>query len=218
MRLTGPPLLSAVVARSSNWRRLPWYVRHRLLTNAASEARRLDALASHRHCHVEFQGPVRLGPGFQLDIPDDGTLVVGPGVDLRRRFVCEISGSGRVVIGGGSIFTAEALIQCTTSIEIGPRCVFGQSTLIVDGNHRFRDSTKHMLEQGYDYRPITIGEAASIMTKCTIIADVGHHAFVGANSVVTKPIPPYCLAFGVPARVVEYFGPPDDRPPELDDA
>jgi len=29
--------------------------------------------------------------------------------------------------------------------------VFGQSTMIVDGNHRFRDLTKPLLKQGYDY-------------------------------------------------------------------
>ena len=36
-------------------------------------------------------------------------------------------------------------------------------------------------------------------------------AVIGANSVVTRPIPPYCLAVGAPAKVVEYFGPPERR-------
>jgi len=51
------------------------------------------------------------------------------------------------------------------------------------------------------------------MTKCTILNDVGDGAFVGANSVVTKPIPPYSLAVGAPARVIDYFGPPEMRRP-----
>ena len=91
-----------------------------------------------------------------------------------------------------------------------------QAALIVDGSHRFRDPDEGMLAQGYDYRPIRIGDRAAIMAKATVIADVGEGAFVAAGAVVTHPVPPYCLAAGVPARIVEYFGPPDQRPSELD--
>jgi acetyltransferase-like isoleucine patch superfamily enzyme len=141
---------------------------------------------------------------------------VGPGVDFRRNFVCEISGSGRVVIGGGTTFTADTLIQCTTSIEIGTRCGFGQATFIVDGNHRFRDPSRHWLDQGDDFRPITIGNDVAVNTKCTVINNIGDRAVIAANSVVSRPIPAYCLAVGAPARVVEYFGPPELRPSELE--
>jgi acetyltransferase-like isoleucine patch superfamily enzyme len=171
---------------------------------------------THRHCRVEFRGPVYLGPGFHLQIPDRGELIIGPGVDFRRGFVCEISGNGRVTIGGGSVFTSHALIQCSTVIEIGERCVFGQSLMIADGSHRFRDWTQHVLDQGYDYQPIRIGDNAVVMTKVTIAADIGRNAVIGANALVNRPIPPFCFAGGVPARVIEYFGPPDQRPPELD--
>jgi len=181
-----------------------------------STTRRIMVKATHLHCHVEFRGPVRVGPGFALDIPERGTFIVGPGVDFRRGFVCEISGEGRVVVGAGCIFTSTALIQCSTSIEIGRRCIFGQATMIADGNHRFRDPDRHLLDQGYEFRPIVIGDGAVITTKCTILADIGERALVAANSVVTRPVPAYCLAAGAPARTVEYFGPPELRPPGVD--
>ena len=195
--------------------RLPWHLRYRVGAKWASDLRRLAITATHRHCRVEFQGPVRLGPGFALNIPDRGSLIVGPGVDFRRGFVCEISGDGRVTIGANTVFTSHALIQCSTSIDIGRRAALGQALLIADGNHRFRDPDKHLLDQGYDFRPITIGDGAVVMTKCTVLADIGERAIIGANSVVTKPIPPFCLALGAPARPVEYFGPPDRRPADL---
>lgn len=72
-----------------------------------------------------------------------------------------------------------------------------------------------MLEQGYDFNPLQIGDDAVITTKCTIMADVGPRAFIGANSVVTKPIPPYTIAVGVPARPIEYFGPAGEEPEGL---
>src|SRR5204863_5258142 len=101
-----------------DWRKLPWYARYELGEHVISRLRQVSVQATHLHCTVEFQGPVHIGPGFHLDIPDAGTLIVGRGVDFRRGFVCQIAGNGRVVIGAGSIFTSNAMIQCSTSIEI----------------------------------------------------------------------------------------------------
>jgi acetyltransferase-like isoleucine patch superfamily enzyme len=196
---------------SKNARRIGWTIRYQYGSRAASRLRQLLVRVTHMHCTVEFQGPVRLGPGFMLDIPDRGTFIVGPGVDFRRGFVCEISGQGRVEIGANTAFTSNALIQCTSSITIGKRCAFGQSVLIVDGHHRYRDPDVHWLDQGYDLRPIRIGDGAGISDKCTIQSDVGERAMVGSGSVVNRPIPPYTVAFGSPARVIRYFGPPERR-------
>jgi acetyltransferase-like isoleucine patch superfamily enzyme len=174
--------------------------------------RRLMIRATHLHCHVEFQGPVRIGPGFHLDIAGAGTLIVGPGVDFRRGFVCEIIGDGRVEIGAGTTFSSNVLIQCSTSIEIGTRCTFGQSVLIVDGYHRYTGLDTHWLDQGYDYVPITIGDGVGVSDKCTIQASIGERAMIASQSAVNRDIPPYCVAAGSPARVVRYFGPDDQRP------
>jgi acetyltransferase-like isoleucine patch superfamily enzyme len=168
----------------------------------------------HPHAHIEFQGPVYLGPRFSLDMPHGGTFIVGPGVEFRRGFRAEFARADtRITIGGGSVFTYDVIIQCATSIDIGDHCMFGQSTLVVDGNHRFRDLDKPMLHQGYDFTPLRIEHHATITTKCTIIADVGERAFIGANSVVTRPAPAFCLVVGAPARPIEYFGPAGQEPP-----
>ena len=187
-------------------RKAPWWLRYRSGTRLASHARQLVVRLTHQHCHVEFRGPVHLGPGFSLDIPDRGHFIVGQGVEFRRGFVCQIVGDGTVSIGDGCVFTSNALIQCSTSIEIGTGVALGQSVLIVDGRHRFRDPDVPTLAQGYDYRPIRIEDDAIIMGKVTIFADVGRRAVVGANSVVSRDIPPYTLAVGAPARPIEYFG------------
>ena len=197
------------LASSDRWKRVPWKLWHDAGGRFASELRRLVVVSTHRHCTVRFEGPVRLGPGFHLEIPGHGTLVIGAGVDFRRGFVCEIADEGRVTIGDGTVFTSHALIQCTTSIDIGKRCGFGQSLQIVDGSHRFRDPSQHFLDQGYDYRPITIGDGVWVASKCTVFADIGTRTVVGAHSLVSRALPPYCLAVGSPARPVEHFAPPE---------
>jgi acetyltransferase-like isoleucine patch superfamily enzyme len=168
-------------------------------------------LLRHPHADIRFEGQVYLGPGFSLHIPRSGTFVVGPGVEFRRDFRAELEG-GRIKIGAGSVFTYSVLMQCSTSIEVGERCMFGQSTIIVDGNHRFRDLDRPMLDQGYDFTPVRIGDDATITSKCTIMAEVGERAFIGANAVVTRPVPPFTVAVGTPAKPIEYFGPPDRQP------
>jgi virginiamycin A acetyltransferase len=168
------------------------------------------------HAQIEFRGPVYLGPGFSLDMPRGGTFIVGPGVEFRRGFRAEFGRpETRIIIGASAVFTYDVIIQCTSSIEIGEHCQFGQASLVVDGNHRFRDLDRPMLTQGYELRPLKIADHAVVTTKCTILADIGERTFVGANSVVSRPLPPFCVAAGAPAQVLDYFGPPGQEPAGL---
>jgi acetyltransferase-like isoleucine patch superfamily enzyme len=180
-----------------------------------SRLRQRWVIIRHPEADIRFGRDVYVGPRFSLYIPARGSFIVGDGVEFRRDFRAEVSGSGRVTIGSASVFTYSVLVQCTTTIDIGERCMFGQSTILLDGQHRFRDLTRPMLDQGYDFHPLTIEDDAVITTKCTIMADVGRRAFIGANSVVSKPIPGYTVAVGAPARPIEYFGPPGEEPSEL---
>lgn len=191
---------------------LLWRMRYAHAAKAAWALRRHALHAMHRHADVRLESPCRIGPGFSLWIPEPATFHSGPGCDFRRDFVCEVGPGGVVDIGPGSVFTSSALLQISTSLTIGRRCIFGQAVMIADGNHRFRDHTQHLLDQGYDFRPLTMGDGAVVMSKCTILASLGEGSVVGAGSVVTTDVPAHCLAVGAPARVVNYFGPPELRP------
>ncbi len=204
-------------------RRVARYVRHvprrigygRRGPMLMSDLRRLWVLARNPHADIRFEGRSYLGPGFSLHMPYGGSFVVGPGVEFRRNFRAEIGPEGRVVVGAGSFLTYDVIIACSTAIEIGERVGIGQAAFVVDGSHKYRDTSKPFLEQGYNFRPLKIADDAAIHSKCTIIADVGERAVIGANSIVTKPIPAFSVAAGVPAKVIDYFGPPGSEPPEV---
>lgn len=182
-----------------------------------SELRKRWILLSHPHANIVFEGPVHIAPGFSLYIPGPGSFIVGPGVEFRRGFRAEVANAGRVVIGARCTFSYYSLIQITGSLEIGEGCGFGQSSAIFDGEHLYQDLDKPFMKQGFELRPIRIGKECGILTKTTILNDIGDRCVIGANSLVIDPIPSYTVAVGAPARPIRYFGPEEERPPELAD-
>jgi acetyltransferase-like isoleucine patch superfamily enzyme len=196
-------------------RSLPTRIGYELAPRLMSELRKRWVVLRHPGAEIHFGRDVFLGPGFGLYMPAPGAFIVGDRTEFRRDFFAEITGGGRVTIGADCVFTYSSLIQCTTTIDIGDRCQFGQTSIVFDGHHRFRDLTKPMLEQGFDFHPLRIEDDVTTTSKCTIMADIGKRAFVGANAVVSRPIPAYTVAVGAPARPIEYFGPPDEEPSDL---
>jgi len=184
-----------------------------------SRLRKWWVMARNPQVRFEISEPVRFGPGFSIHAPYGGTLRIGQAVEFRRGFRLELAeGYSEVSIGAGTAFTYEVVIQCGRRIDVGERCFFGQATMIVDGDHRFRDLDRPVGEQGYDMRPVAIADDAWVAAKCTVMAGVGTRTVVGANSVVTRDLPAYVVAVGAPARPIDYFGPPGGEPPELADA
>lgn len=59
-------------------------------------------------------------------------------------------------------------------------------------------------EQPGTYEAVTIGRDSWIGERAVVAASIGKHCVIGAGAVVTKPIPDYAIAVGVPARVVRY--------------
>jgi acetyltransferase-like isoleucine patch superfamily enzyme len=178
----------------------------------ASWFRKRWTLLKNRHADISFGKGVYLGPGFSIHAPYGGRFAAGDYVEFRRGFRAELGSKARLEIGSYSYLTYDVIISCNTTISIGQRCGLGQGAYVVDGSHRFRDINVPFREQGYDYRAITIEDDVQVHSKCTIVNSIGKRAIIGANAVVTKPIPPYCVAGGVPARVLDYYGPAGQGP------
>lgn len=67
---------------------------------------------------------------------------------------------------------------------------------------------KPVMDCPLKYAPIVIKDGAHIGIGSIIMpgVTVGEGAVIGAGAVVTKDIPDYCLAVGVPAKVVKTLG------------
>ena len=173
----------------------------------ASLLRQRWVIFRHPAATIRFGRRVYVGRGFSVDIPANGTLIVGDDCEFRQNCRVEIVGDGRITIGNGSYLTYGVILACSRSIAIGERCGIGFNCGVYDATHLFRDISIPFLEQGYKYHPITIEDDAQIHSTSVILADVGQRAVVAANSVVTRPVPAYTLVAGAPAEAIDSFGP-----------
>ena len=58
-----------------------------------------------------------------------------------------------------------------------------------------------------EYRNTVVGQGATLGANCTIVCGtrIGHHAFVGAGSVVNRDVKPFSLMVGVPAKQIGWM-------------
>lgn len=103
---------------------------------------------------------------------------------------------------GNSFINREVKIICNKSITIGDGCIIAMGTVIRDndgGNHQI------IAESYQNQKPIVIsshvwiGENSMILKGVTI----GEGAVIAASSLVTKDVPPHCMAAGSPAKIIK---------------
>ena len=100
-------------------------------------------------------------------------------------------------------------IFCANSVKIGKHVVISSDVFITDVEHEYNSIQSGILEQKLKIGSTKIGDYAFLGVGVKIIKGVtiGKHAVIGANSVVTKDIPAYCVAVGIPARVIKKYNP-----------
>lgn len=102
-------------------------------------------------------------------------------------------------------------VQDDAEVTIGDDCNFGPGVTIVTPMHpMLPDERKMMLDERGERkhlcwaRPVHIGRDCWFGASVTVCPGVtiGEGCVIGAGAVVTKDIPPYSFAAGVPAKVI----------------
>jgi acetyltransferase-like isoleucine patch superfamily enzyme len=101
-----------------------------------------------------------------------------------------------------------SLLQARQKISIGSDVLIGEFTSIRDSTHEYAISKEAPRNQGDRLGWIVIQDGAWIGRGCLIQGHpdgltIGSGAIVGANSVVTKSIPPREVWGGVPAAFIK---------------
>jgi virginiamycin A acetyltransferase len=118
-------------------------------------------------------------------------------------------------IGYETYITGPALIDSSKNapVTIGKYCAIAHNLRIRTKNHYTGYiNMQHTFQRRYNFPElvrtkgaITIGNGVWIGDNVTILpgVEIGNGAVIGAGSIVTKNIPPYCIAVGNPAKVIK---------------
>ena len=148
---------------------------------------------------------------FPLSIDNPSTISIG-----SNCFVGEgtwLMGNNKnksnatLVIKDGTIIGHNAHIVALKKVIIEEKVLMADRVFITDSEHNFEDVSRPIMDQGVKIGDsVTIGSGSWIGENVSIISsNVGKNCVIGANAVVTKDIPDYCVAVGSPARVIRKY-------------
>jgi len=156
-------------------------------------------------------------------------IKLGSGVILDDNSVLDAKGSDNrgIVIGNDVFIGRGSLVYCKNgNITLGDRVNISSSCTLFSSNElTVKEGTligaySYLLSGGeYDLNsnvpfadqdgmctngPLTIGSDCWLAAGVTVldsVGSIGNHCVIGAGAVVTKPLPPFSIAVGVPAKV-----------------
>lgn len=182
------------------WSRASSSVRNRLLEQKLAT----KGLHLGRYSRLKGLGFLQVGNDFHAG---DGLWIEAVVAYEEQRF------QPRIVIGNSVRASNWVHIAATHSVEIGDHCLIGSKVIITDhghGQYAGAHSSPHepparrTLDSGRSVvvgRNVWLGDGVVVMPDVTI----GEGAVIGANSVVSKDIPPFTMCVGSPARPIKEF-------------
>lgn len=157
-----------------------------------------------RQPSIILQGMVFLGRRVQLEArPGYGRLILGAFVHIGDDTALR-SHEGTLRVGDKTVFGRSTIVNSYLDVEIGPGALIADFVYIGDFDHRTDDVGLPIKDQGIVKAPVRIGAGCWLGVKATVLkgCSVGDGAVVGANSVVTRHVPPFAVVVGAPARVI----------------
>lgn len=90
------------------------------------------------------------------------------------------------------------------SADLGKGCNIAHGVgVVIHHEAVIGENTKIYQNVTIGSKGIRIGANCYLGTGAVIMEDLGDNVRIGANAVVTKPIPSNCVAVGIPARIIE---------------
>jgi acetyltransferase-like isoleucine patch superfamily enzyme len=120
---------------------------------------------------------------------------ISPNVRIRGKFEMD---------EGSSIAQNCTISGENAGVFIGKNVMIAPNVVIVAFNHGYEEVDLPMVNQKNTEAPVIIEDNVWIASNCTIGKGVriGTGSIIAANSFVNKNLPDYCIAGGVPAKLI----------------
>lgn len=165
--------------------------------------------ASEANNRIALGDRVRLCDNVHLSGAGEAArIVLKNGVTIDRGSDLRALEDGYIEINDNVYLGPYVCLAGPGHIKIGKNCLIASHTGIYANNHIFDDASRAIASQGVTAKGIVIeddcwlGDGVKVLDGVTI----GQGSVIGAGSVVTKSIPPFSVAVGVPAKVIKRRG------------
>lgn len=146
-----------------------------------------------------------------LKLDGINNIIIGANVVINyRSWLAAVpidGGDCLLEIGEGSVIGNFNHIYASQKIIIGKKVLTADRVYISDNFHEFEDITTPIMDQKIrQNKSVEIGDGSWIGENVSILGcKIGKNCVIGSNAVVTKDIPDFCIAVGVPAKVIKRY-------------
>lgn len=163
---------------------------------------------------VKIVNPQYISIGDNVSISDGVTLIargekgitIGNRVTLKDRVYLDTENAdvGYITIGDKVYIGTGTTLFGHVGLEIGEYSLLAQNITITPYSHIFEDPETPIIKQGGHMEKVVIERDCYLgMNVCVLYsAGIGEGSVIGSGSVVVKPIPPFSVAVGNPAKVI----------------
>jgi acetyltransferase-like isoleucine patch superfamily enzyme len=156
--------------------------------------------------NIELGDSAGMGRGVCINAAGlNNRVKLGSGVFMiRGAKIVGLDNNCTVEIGDNSFINADVWINGPGPIKIGKDCLLAPHVAIVAVNHVFADPDRPIRLQGHTAKGITIEDDCWLAYGVKVLdgVTIGQGSIIGAGAIVTKDIPPYSIAVGIPAKVI----------------
>lgn len=165
---------------------------------------------------LSIRHPRRISLGHRVAV-DDNALLDASGVDteginlgdeviISRNCIIQAK-AGSVFIGARSEIGANTIVSTVSSIHIGKHVLIAPNCFIGGGQYVMDKPEVPMMDLGWAPKgPVVLGDDVWLGAGVVVLdgVRVGSGCVVGAGAVVSKNLPDYAIAMGVPAKIVRF--------------
>ncbi len=137
--------------------------------------------------------------GFPLPkVVNKGGQIITGNCQFYSGVLLEVGKKGTLEIGNGTYINRNSTIVAYDRVTIGKECMIAWNVSIMDSDMH------SVVSEELVNKPVEIEDNVWIGCHVVILKGVtiGKGSLIAAGSVVTKDIPPYSIAAGVPAKVI----------------
>lgn len=157
--------------------------------------------------YISIGDNVEIHDGVTLRARGEGGITIGDSTRIQQRVYLdtEKAETGYIKIGKKVYIGTGTTLFAHKGLEIGDHCLLAQNITLTPYSHIFDDANSTIYGQGGNCKKVTIGRDVYIGMRVAIMysGDIGEGSVIGAGAVVVKPIPPYSVAVGCPAKVIK---------------